>query len=345
MSEPTISPFLPGTSIQYAIDSTSIGWMKTCPRLYQYQMIENWRPNEESVHLRFGLEYHQALHDYELAKATGIPHDDAVHDTLHELMARTDDFRPDHKYKNRDNLIRTVLWYLDKFKDDPAQTVILANGLPAIEVTFKFELDWGPWTTIPSLPQAINEATNNKELTVGENVHVDLTNRQPYLLCGHLDRIVNYQDFLFVMDRKTTKSQPSSWYFTQYEPENQMSLYTLAGQVILHSPVKGVIIDAAQIAIDFSRFGRGLTYRTKDQISEWTFDLQLLLKQFEDYAIAGYYPMNDKACNSYRSEESGSIGCPFREICGKSPQVREQFLKSGFTKLEGDDVWNPLKAR
>ena len=48
--------------------------------------------------------------------------------------------------------------------------------------------------------------------------------------------------------------------------------------------------------------------------------------------------MNDTACDKFG-------GCKFRSICSKSPQVREQFLRSDFVKLEEKDQWNPLKSR
>src|SRR5215469_1050373 len=72
-----LSPFLPNSNIQYAWDSTSIGYLKRCPRLYQYIMIDGWMPKGEVIHLRFGIEYHQALHDYEKCKAEGQDHDEA----------------------------------------------------------------------------------------------------------------------------------------------------------------------------------------------------------------------------------------------------------------------------
>ena len=73
MSEPAAqSPFLPGTHIQYAWDSTSLGYLKTCPRLYQYTMIDGWGTTAESIHLRFGIELHKALEDYERSIAAGI---------------------------------------------------------------------------------------------------------------------------------------------------------------------------------------------------------------------------------------------------------------------------------
>ena len=34
--------------------------------------------------------------------------------------------------------------YLIIFVDDPAQTHIMSNGKPAVELSFRFELDFGP---------------------------------------------------------------------------------------------------------------------------------------------------------------------------------------------------------
>jgi len=310
------SPFLPGTQIQFAWDSTSIGYLKTCPRLYQLHMIEGWAPRGESIHLRFGIEYHHAIEAYEHSRAAGVRHEDAIHDTVREILLRTADWVVDRttkagKYKNRESLVGVVVDYLDHFIDDPCETYIMTDGDPAVELSFRFELDWGP--------------------TSAED--------HPFILCGHLDRVVRFNDALFVMDHKTTTTTPSSHYFAQYEPHNQMSLYTLAGQVILDAPVKGVIIRAGQILLtEPNRFVQGFTYRTQDQIDEWLLDLRLHLNNAESYAEAGYWPMNDTACDKFG-------GCRFREICSKSPAVRERFLSADFTKLSEDERWNPLRSR
>lgn len=334
---PAQSPFLPGTNVQFAWDSTSLGYMKTCPRLYQYMMIDGWGEGDESIHLRFGIEYHKALEDYDRMRATDISHDDAVHTTVHETLIRTYGWEVDTdtkagKYKNRHSLIRTVIWYLEKFKDDPAKTYIMEDGIPAVELSFRFELDWGPEAAerLTFYEASAKDPVLRPVTTGGDG--------QPYILCGHLDRVVSYQDQLFVMDRKTTTTTPGSYYFNQFEPNNQMTLYTLASQVILNSPIKGVIIDAAQILIDTNAYVRGFTYRTADQLEEWTKDLQYWFDLAESYATANYWPMNDTACDKFG-------GCRFREICSKSPSVREQFLKSKFTKLAEDGKWNPLKPR
>ena len=65
--------------------------------------------------------------------------------------------------------------------DDPAETYTKSDGKPAVELSFRFELDWGPGY-------------------LGDTDSVT----HPYLLCGHMDRVVSFNDQLFVMDHKST---------------------------------------------------------------------------------------------------------------------------------------------
>jgi len=324
------SPFLPNTKIQYAWDSTSLGLLKTCPRLYQYTIIEGWSPRNESIHLRFGGEYHAALQDYDIARAQGLAHEAAIHHCIHALMERTADWIVDPtvskaaQYKNRSSLVGLVVDYLDHYgPDDPAETYILADGRPAVELSFRFELDFGPGH---GQDEAMYERTG-------------MSFPQPYLLCGHLDRVVSFNDALMVLDRKTTTTTLSSHWFNQWQPSNQMTLYTLAGRIVLDAPIRGVIIEGAQILLDKpSRFVRGFTYRTQDQLDEWLGDIRVLLSQAEGYATSGHWPMNDTSCDKFG-------GCRFREICSKSPAVRDKFLAADFNQLPRADRWNPLKSR
>ena len=135
--------------MQYAWDSTTLGALKTCPRLYQYLYLDGWAPKDDSIHLRFGIEYHKALEEYDAHKLAGSSHEDAVCDTVRSLLSRTRDWDVDtsHRpgnYKNPRSVVQLVIDYLDHYKDDPATTVILENGKPATELSFRFELDFGP---------------------------------------------------------------------------------------------------------------------------------------------------------------------------------------------------------
>lgn len=331
-----LSPFLSGTNIQYAWDSTCLGLFKTCPRLYQYQMIQGWAPKDNNIHLYFGQEFHHALEQYAHIKATlDSAHDEILHVVVKDLLERTHGWEVDQdtkagKYKNRYSLIEAVINYLDHYKDDPAETFILENGKAAVELSFRFELDWGPKNE--PIPEDVVQDD-------GSLIEYKTAQRQPYLLCGHLDRVVTYADALMVMDHKTTITTLSSYYFNQYQPNNQMTLYTLASKVILDTPVKGVIIDGIQLLLeDTTKFQRGFTYRTEDQLQEWLVDLKILLTFAESCATMDYWPMNDTACDKFG-------GCKFRDICSKSPQVRERFLAADFVKLPLEERWNPLKPR
>lgn len=331
MIEPAPSPFLPGTNIQFAFDSTSLGYLKTCPRLYQYTMIEGWQPKGDNIHLRFGGEFHEAIQDYENAKASGESHEDAILAAIAALLVRIKDWEVDTgtkagNYKNPQSLLQLCIDYFDHYANDPAVTYILENGKPAVELSFKFELDWGPKA---SFINDLHESLEEHGKTYG----------QPYLLCGHLDRVVTFGSDLFVLDHKTSTTTPSDYFFRGFNPSNQMTLYTLAGRIVLNIPVKGVIIEAAQICLETpNKFIRKPTHRTQDQLDEWIENLRYWFAVAESYAEQNYFPMNDTACTMYG-------GCKFQSVCSKSPQVRHIYLESDFIQLPPDARWNPLKAR
>jgi hypothetical protein len=130
------------------------------------------------------------------------------------------------------------------------------------------------------------------------------------------------------MDRKTSISTIGSYYMDQWTPSNQMSLYSLAGKIMLNSPIKGVIIDAAQVLLDKpNAFARGFAYRSETQLTEWLDDLRYWLAQAETYATNNYWPQNDTACTKYG-------GCVFKEVCSAAPQVRDSYLAAQFDKID-----------
>lgn len=315
--------------VQVVWDSTSIGLAKTCLRKYEYKLIEGWSNPNLSVHLRFGQHYATALEHYYKHVALGMSEEDAVievikealidtwdHDTTEEVIDFGTETTPIktrkvrilgtgaawnsmHNSKTRETLIRSIVWYLDHFKDDPAPVHILSDGKPAVEYSFAIPVDNGITFT------------------------------------GHLDRLVDYAGHSYVMDQKTSGSTIGPSFFDQFNPNVQMSMYTFAGQVALGVPVKGVIIDAAQIAVGFTRFERNFTMRTEDQLEEWYDNAMYTIQQAQRATRENFFPMNEASCGNYG-------GCEFRHICSKSPRVREQFLQSNFVK---NDPWDPSARR
>lgn len=331
MSDP--SPF-DASGAQYAWDSTSIKLAETCLYKYYLKMHAGWGPARKSAHLIFGGHYASALEDYHKAVAEGVDREQAIRDVVHEALIATWEYdtcercsgtgadvendsechvcegtgnepgsgqpwQSEHNLKTRGNLIRSIVWYLEQFRDDPCETVILSSGKAAVEYSFKLPVD------------------------------------NDIVLSGHLDRLVTYADHLYVQDQKTTGTTISARFFDGFNPDTQMSLYTFAGKAIFGLPVKGVMIDAAQVAVGFTRFERGFTFRAEDQLQEWYEGAMHTIEAARTATHEGYFPMNPSSCGNYG-------GCEFRHVCSKSPSVREQFLKGDYVKGE---IWNPLRAR
>ena len=273
--------------------------------MYQYYMLEGWTRLHGNVHLEFGGLYASALEHFHKHLAAGLSRDDALDEIIKELLISTWDYdndRPkdwDHQSKTRSNLLRTVVWYTENFDPDPLKTVILSDGRPAVEYSFRFELD------------------------------------EDILYSGHIDRLVVYNDDLYVQDQKTTASTVGPYWFNKFAPDTQMTGYTYAGNVVFQMPVKGVIIDAAQVAVNFSRFERGFTFRTPAQLEEWRTDSLHHIAMIRRYTHEGYFPQNRSSCTKFG-------GCAFQGVCARSPEVRPQFLKADFEQTR---TWNPLSSR
>lgn len=296
-------------NLQLAWDSTSLGALKECPRKYQLSIVEGWTGKDENIHLAFGIAYHKALEIYDHVKAVGGTYAEGLRAaTRHALETTWDSTRgrplalfSQDSNKNRGTLVRSVVWYIDKYREDALETIILANGKPAVELSFRYKTTY----LAPS----------------GE----------PYMLCGHLDRLAKFGNETWIADRKTTKSTLGEWYFKTFSPDNQITGYSLAGKVVYQTATAGVLIDAAQIAVGFTRFERGFAPRTEAQLTEWYEELEFWLVSASLFARQNRWPMNEKSC----------YNCSFRGICSKDPKVRDVWLRAEFTKR----IWDPLQIR
>lgn len=313
ISEPILSLLAENQSFygpfQLWWDAHSMSQFKRCPRLYYYTIIRGLATKRMAATLRFGLIFHEAQEVFYKAIAEGLTETEAFRKVFNLILTRVREepeiFVDADKVRTPATLLRAVIWHLDEYGlNDPAQTVILANGKPAVELSFKFPID------------------------------LESPDGGSYMLCGHIDRLVNLGIDTFVEDYKTTKSSLGSSYFAGWTPENQMSQYSYAGRVCFNTPTSGVIITGVQLGVTFARTSRGFAHRSEGQLDEWMHDTKVWIKRAEDCVRENYWPMNDKSCSMYG-------GCAFRDICSKDPHVRESFLSTHFITR----TWDPTQSR
>lgn len=320
------SPFLPATKLQFAWDSVSLSAIMSCPRQYQLRVIEGWvsRNPNFAIALVFGIQFHTGLELYHKARARSLSHDEAVHHTVRELLAEpataslprdTDiDEMSDAASDDDDGitlrnsrirtvyyLIRAVVWYLDTYAGDALNTYIMANGKPAVELSFRIPI---------------------------EGVSVAGT---PFTLCGHIDRVVSFNDFLHPSDYKTTKSLTRQ-FFDAFDLSHQISGYITAGQVILDRPMKSAIVDGVALQIGGVKFARHFSHRSEGHLTEYTRLLTHVSTLAQMYAEDGFYPQNTSAC----------YFCEYKPVCRKPPSQRGRTLKAHWIQNPG---WNPLQSR
>lgn len=289
--------------VQFVWDSTSIQLWLSCPYKYYLVMVEGWRSARPSVNLLFGKHYATALEHFHKHRTLGVPFDDAIDLIIHEALIDTWDAEKGEPVpfldnaKTRENLIRTIIWYFEQFRDDPMETLIF-DGKPAVEFSFALPVD------------------------------------NDIIFSGHYDRLVTFQGEPFGQDQKTTGSTISSYFFDNFSPDIQFTMYTFAGRNIFNIPLRGIVVDAAQIAVGFSRFERHPVYRTESQLNEWYDDTMSHILNAQRATKERNFPMRQTSCGMYG-------GCEFRKICSKSPEVRLNFLKGDYEKR----VWDPLQRR
>lgn len=300
---------IPG--MQLAIDAYSLEQFKICPRKYYYQVVWGYQTREMNAHLQFGIWLHEGLETYDRTRAAGADHEEAIQAAVHKSLVNSwnkELQRPwisDESTKTRVTLIRSIIWYLDHFgANDILKTEFDANGQPLVEMNFA--LDSGFFTD------------------AGERL----------LLAGYGDKIASIDGDGYWVDRKTTKRALDDRYFAQFKPHNQFGLYNVVGKILFQKPLKGMVLDALQVGVNFTRMRRKFILQDEHEAEEWLEGFAIHAHWMEECASERQWPMRESSCDMY-------FGCSFRKVCSKSPASRQMVLDSEFVRRR----WNPLEKR
>jgi hypothetical protein len=246
---------------------------------------------------------------YHKLRALGVEHSDSLLRCVRFAGLLGEYFSSLDTARTKESLIRTAVWYFDRFEHDPAETVILRDGTPAVEYSF----------TLP---------------------FTELDGVQLYL-CGHMDRVVMFMGDLYVCDYKTTKHQMDDKYVTQFKMSLQIRTYVAAAHILAEHvsaiPQKpsGALIDGVQLGVNYTRFQRFPITFTSAEIDDFLKGLYMTVQEAWMYAEAGEYPTRETGCYAYGGT------CAFLPVCSKPPAIRQRELEARFTK----STWDPLQRR
>lgn len=290
-----------------AWDATRLRSLMLCRRRFWLEHMLQLAPNgRRSIHLDFGTAWHEAVGAYDAARVRQDPN--PLNAGLRRALEASANWEPSEitTSKNRSTLVRSLVWYDEQF--GPGNSLLpltLEDQTPALELNFRFPLfsdqPNGPW------------------------------------LCGNLDALVEFGGEIWVLERKTTASALSGFYWSRFDPNIQIDTYAVAAHLLWPQwQVKGVMVEAHQVGVGFSRFERRMFRRSPARLEEI---LQAIQREVHDFECDLAADADDARAPSFASCNVDA-GCPFRAYCQADPSLREWTLTTQFSRRERP--WDPL---
>ena len=370
--------FIPGTSLQWCYDSVSLKLLQGCLRKYDFKLLQGWQWTDLPPALAWGRDLHTCLETYHKCRAYGLDFETSMKRVARLAALLGEQLQSLDTSRTKETLVRSVVWYLDEYKDDPLKTAMLPNGKPAVELSFLlpiFDLEVGPTDELPEPDiREIEEWARQQEPRVSLSQVTEILRGGRKLFgklvwsgadlppewvksfytitihfSGHIDRVVHFGDEVFVTDYKSSKYQLTLDWIKGFDMSTQFEGYYTAAHIlasqpnsVFPSPPAGVLVDGLQLGVNFTRFSRFPLRYSASVADEFLSNFEALVRcKAEPAARFGLYPREaESECNHYRRMD-GTGGCEFLPVCKAAPAAREYELNQRFVK----SIWDPSQSR
>jgi len=284
----------------HAYDASRLRDLFLCRRRFQLSTVAPIEPigaEAYAIDREFGKAWHEVTRAYDEARVSGH---EPLAAGLRRALAHSAKWPSDtgSKSKTRQTLVRAIIWYHEQYGANNALFPLIHNGNPAFELSFRFPL----WP--------------NSET----------------LLCGNIDGVVEFGGEVWILERKSTASALSSFYWAKFDPNLQIDIYCLAAHLMWPEwKVKGVLVEAMQTGVTFSRCERKMFTRSPARLEETLVAVQ--------NAVKDYQHATDPQAPNFASCMSDG-GCPFRAVCTTDPTMRDWEISTHWRPRS--QPWNPL---
>lgn len=280
------------------IDNSMRSCFKQCPRKFQLEYLEHWRPNIMSIHLHAGICFAHGVETVRRAfYVDGLSPDDALAKGWTALVEEFGQYAVDAtEVKTVDRMASALVYYFTIFPldSDFIAPLQLANGERVFEFSFAEAID------------VAHPVTGH-----------------PILYYGRFDMLGQHANGdLYVTDEKTAKQLGASW-VKGWSLDAQMTGYCW-GARRFDFPVSGALIRGISILKNGHGHAQSVQTRSAWEIERWYGQLcrdvesmkRMWAEGYFDYDLAG-------GCKSYG-------GCGFLSAC-KSPEP-ERWLEVDFAR-------------
>lgn len=285
------------------LDNSALSAFRSCPRKFELEYLQNWKPKAQSVHLHAGGAFARGL---EVAREAffvrGEGSEAAIAEGLLALWVFYGDFEcPEDSPKSAERMGQALVYYFDawELQHDTAVPSTFPSGRRGIEFSFLEPLD----LTHP---------------TTGE----------PLLYSGRFDMVVDYAGGRFGEDDKTTGQLGATWP-NQWDMRAQFSGYCWGAKQV-GFPIDGMLVRGVAIRKTGYDHVQTVTYRPQWMIDRWYEQTLRDIKRMIGAWEAGQFDYNlDESCNAFG-------GCIFKMPCLSFEP--ESWLKTGFERRRWDPV-------
>ncbi len=298
-------------TLRLAWDATMLTAYMRDPLTYFWKHVQGYGTPRTNNTLSFGTIWHEATGAFDAATYAGADRVEALRAGIARAKEKADEMglpytgkKGDEAKRNLRTLLRALIWWEQDTLHRKWRALPNGDGSPAIEVRFV-------------LPLGVRAYTGEE-----------------FVLCGSFDSAIEDEDGnAWVLERKTTTKTLGPFFWQTYDPCMQTYLYDyVAPQLYPERRLRGVIVEAMQTGVEFSRSETHNIVRTDEQRAHWHEVMLYWMRRAEQDA-------RDDAWKRALNCEATQYGSIYKDIQKRDPRVWQALLN---TDLEKRELWNPL---
>lgn len=330
----------------FFIDNSTLELLATCPRALEYHTLHRRILAASKPSLNFGSAEHLAL-DYRYRVCRNAAPDALEESEQAAILAKyfSENVPPEDTHLNLNWAIEVMKKYNETYQVEPFNLLVADNDM----LNAQGEVMFKKGDPLVEMPFALHlfDATVNPGIYIdngaGDPVKVHSI---PVFYSGRIDLPVMWNNFLTIIDHKTTGRDLTDWYFKEQRVSPQFPGYCWSFEQLTGQKVQAFCINAIRSRLPpqkpkagmdawwRSGFFRHTEFIFPWHLEEWKRNTIALIEEFFWYFQRGYFPQKKKWC-------SGKYGlCSYYDVCDVRSEERSLMLES---TLFTDNDWSPLR--